>query len=52
MQRIPARVSVDVFPQEGLFLEHVSNVGKRFFSKGEIKEYEKQNDVYIDCAHD
>jgi hypothetical protein len=52
MQRIPAKVSADIFPQDGLFLHNVSSTGKRFFSKGEIKEFEKHNDIYIDCAHD
>ena len=52
MQRIPARVTPDCFPAEGIFLEHVSSTGKRFFSKGEMKEFERKNDYYIDCAHD
>lgn len=42
---------VSVIPADGVFLEHVSSKGKRFFSKHEMKEYEKRHDYYIDCAH-
>ena len=52
MQRMPVKFCPDVFPKEGVFLEHVSSEGKTFFSKEEMREFEKKHDLYIDCAHD
>lgn len=37
----------DIFPAEGIFLEHVSPEGKRFFSKQEMKDYAKKHDLEI-----
>ena len=40
-------VQADVFPSDGVFLEHVSATGKRFFSKKEMRDYEIKNDVEL-----
>lgn len=42
---------IDVFPADGIFLEHVSPDGKRFFSKQEMKDYEKKHDMTIGMLH-
>ena len=36
-----------VFPAEGIFLEHVSPNGKRFYSKKEMQQYAKENDLEL-----
>jgi len=48
---ISARVVGRCFPSEGIFLEHVSSTGQRFYSKKEMLAYEKKHSVHIDCAH-
>ncbi len=48
MKRLfPNKVNIQVFPSDGVFLEHVSAEGKRFFSKGEMRRYEIDNDVEL-----
>ena len=37
----------DVFPADGVFLKHVSAEGKRFFSKRDMRKYEKNHDVEL-----
>ncbi len=36
-----------VFPKDGIFLEHVSAQGKRFYSKKEMREYAKTHDLEL-----
>jgi len=47
MSKIPSLLVPHVFPAEGIFLEHVSPEGKRFFSKQEMKDYAKKHDLEI-----
>lgn len=48
MRRLfPDRVNVDVFPSEGLFLKNVSAEGKTFYSKKEMRRYEKEHNVEL-----
>lgn len=44
-------VGIDCFPSEGIFLENVSAHGKRFYSKEEMRKYEKANGVTIGMIH-
>lgn len=47
MQKIPARFFADVFPSEGIHLEHVSSEGKTFYSKKEMRQYAKDHDLEL-----
>ena len=47
MQKVPSRFMPDVFPAEGLHLEHVSPEGKTFHSKKEMRQYEKDHNVEL-----
>ena len=47
MDKIPSFPTPHVFPAEGVFLEHVSPEGKRFFSKEEMKQYAREHDLEI-----
>jgi hypothetical protein len=47
MEKIPSLMIPHVFPADGIFLEHVSSTGKRFFSKKEMKDYARKNDLEI-----
>jgi putative FmdB family regulatory protein len=47
MQKIPSRFFADTFPAEGIFLEHVSSEGKRFYSKKEMRQYAKEHDLEL-----
>lgn len=48
MKRLfPTGVNAKVFPQEGIFLEHVCPEGKRFHSTQEMKDYAKKNDLEL-----
>lgn len=47
MDKIPSITVPRVFPAEGIFLEHVSAEGKRFFSKKEMQDYAKEHDLEI-----
>ena len=44
---VPTGICADVFPAEGVFLEHVSAEGKRFYSKREMKKYAKDNKLEL-----
>jgi len=44
-------LGIDVFPAEGIFLEHVEPKGRRFFSKGEMRDYEKKTGTLIHMLH-
>lgn len=48
MERKPSLMMPDVFPAEGIFFEHVSPEGKRFYSKEEVKRYAKEHDIEFD----
>lgn len=45
------KVVPDVFPADGIYLEHVSAEGKRFYSKKEMRDYEKKHDMNIGMLH-
>ncbi len=51
MTKIPCFPTVHTFPLNGIFLEHVSSEGKTFHSRNDMLTYEKEHDMYIDCAH-
>jgi hypothetical protein len=36
-----------IFPQEGIHLKHVSKAGKTFFSKKEMRDYAKANNLIL-----
>ncbi len=38
---------VDVFPTDGIFLKNVSAEGKTFYSKKEMRAYERKHDVEL-----
>ncbi len=44
---VPIRVNADVFPAEGVYLEHVSATGKTFYSKKEMRTFEKENKMEL-----
>ncbi len=43
----PNRITVHVFPPEGIYLEHVSADGETFHSKSEMKRYAKENNLEL-----
>lgn len=48
------KVSLSVphtFPSDGVFLRNVSATGKTFYSKQEMRDWEKKTGGYIDCCH-
>lgn len=47
MEKIPSLIVPNVFPADGIFLEHVSANGKRFFSKKEMQLYAKTHDLEL-----
>ena len=47
MNKIPSRFAAVVFPADGIFLEHVSPTGKRFYSKKEMRQYAKDHDLQL-----
>lgn len=47
MDIIPSLFTPDVFPAEGIFLEHVSPNGHRFYSKKEMQLYAKEHDLEL-----
>lgn len=47
MEKIPTRFTPDVFPADGIHLEHVSANGKTFHSKKEMQQYAKDNDLEL-----
>lgn len=44
---VPIRVGADVFPVNGVYLEHVSPTGQTFHSKSEMRQFEKKNKMEI-----
>lgn len=48
MERKPTAFAPDTFPADGIFFEHASAKGERFFSKQEIKDYAKKHDMEFD----
>lgn len=48
MERKPVAFAPDTFPADGIFFEHASAKGERFFSKQEIKDYAKKHDMEFD----
>jgi hypothetical protein len=48
MIRLLSRIGrVDVFPANGVYLEHVSAKGKTFYSKHEMRQFEKENKMEL-----
>jgi hypothetical protein len=47
MEKLPSRFFADVFPSEGIFLEHVSPEGKTFHSKKEMRQYAREHDLEL-----
>lgn len=47
MEKIPSRFMADIFPKDGIFLEHVSSEGKTFHSKKEMRQYAKEHDLEL-----
>ena len=47
MEKIPSRFFADIFPNGGIFLEHVSSEGKTFYSKREMRQYAKEHDLEL-----
>ena len=48
MKRLfPNRVSGYCFPQEGIYLEHVSAKGETFHSTREMRDYAKKHDLEL-----
>ncbi len=47
MEKLPSRFFADVFPNGGIFLEHVSSEGKTFHSKKEMRQYAKKHDLEL-----
>lgn len=44
-------LGIDVFPADGIFLEHVEPQGRRFFSRAEMRSYEKKTGTLISMLH-
>jgi len=44
---VPTRIVADTFPADGVYLEHVSPEGKTFYSKKEMRQYERDNNVEL-----
>lgn len=51
MKLVPKLFGADVFPSDGVYLEHVSPEGKTFHSKQEMKDYEKKHKVELGYLH-
>ena len=47
MEKIPSRFLAAIFPNGGIFLEHVSSEGKTFHSKKEMRQYAKEHDLEL-----
>lgn len=47
MNKKPSLFVPNVFPKDGIFLEHVSSEGKLFHSKQEMKDYARENDLEL-----
>ncbi len=48
---IPTGIGASVFPQDGVFLEHVGPDGKLFHSKDEMRDFEKKTGTTIGMLH-
>lgn len=46
-EKIPSRFLAAIFPNGGIFLEHVSPEGKTFYSKKEMREYATKHDLEL-----
>lgn len=46
---VPTGINADVFPADGLHLEHVSPEGKTFRNKKEIVRYARENNLELGC---
>ena len=44
-------IGASVFPQDGVFLEHVGPDGKLFHSKDEMRDFEKKTGTTIGMLH-
>jgi len=44
---VPNKVTVQCFPSEGIYLEHVGPKGKRFYSKKEMIRYANEHDLEL-----
>ncbi len=44
---VDSRFVPDVFPTDGIFLEHVSAKGKRFYSKKEMIQYARKHNLEL-----
>ena len=51
LKRVSVGVAADIFPSSGIFLEHVSEDGKRFYSKQEMRDFEKRYGMTIGMLH-
>ncbi len=51
MRRLVSRFNADVFPADGIFLEHVGARGKLFRSKQEMRDHEKATGDMLGCLH-
>jgi len=48
----PTSFSPHIWPAEGIYLEHVCDKGKTFYSKKEMREYAKKNNLEIAMLED
>ncbi len=44
---VPTKVQARVFPDAGVYLEHVSATGKTFHSRKEMRQYEKKHNMEL-----
>ncbi len=44
---VPSRINLDILPNGGVFLKHVSAEGQHFNSKKEMRQYEKDHNVQL-----
>ena len=47
MSKMPAVPNMHLFPEGGIHLKHVCAGGKTFYSKNEMKQYARDNDVEL-----
>ena len=51
IKKISFGVVADIFPAEGIHLEHVCPDGKTFYSKQEMRQFEDKNGMTIGMLH-
>lgn len=53
MKLVPTSIgkSWEVNGHSGLYMEHVSPTGKTFYSKREMRKFEKETGMILDCLH-